>query len=120
MQSFKNLSLSFRGAERQAPTVLQMALRFSKVMDRQSDTQHGNTESRLKKVVAQFNSSPGLHAKHQLDADKERTILNIIIGTSKDRVGRLPTNSNPVLLHVCIVLSFWVLCRPPGRKRERL
>ena len=54
-QSFRNLSLSFRGAERQPPTVLQMALRFSNVMERQSASMSGNTESRLKKVVAMFN-----------------------------------------------------------------
>jgi hypothetical protein len=83
-QSFRNLSLSFRGAERQSPTVLQIALRFSKVMERQASTMTGNTEARLRKIVAQFNSSPGLHVKHQIDYDKERTVLNILVGTSKD------------------------------------
>lgn len=82
-QSFRNLSLSFRGAERQAPTVLQIALRFSKIMERQSGSATGNTENRLKKVVGQFNSSPGLHVKHQIDSDKERTVLNLIVGTCK-------------------------------------
>ena len=43
----------------------------------------GNTEARLKKVIQQFNGSAGLHVKHQVDSDKERTILNLIIGTSK-------------------------------------
>ena len=84
-QSFRNISLSFHGSERQPPTVLQMALRFSKVMERQAAAMTGNTESRLKKVVSQFNSTPGLHVKHQVDYDKERTILNLIIGTCKDR-----------------------------------
>lgn len=83
-QSFRNLSLSFRGAERQAPSVLQIALRFSKILERQAATLSGNTEARLRRVVAQFNASPGLHVKHQLDADKERTVLNLIVGTSKD------------------------------------
>ncbi|CAK9088579.1 Uncharacterized protein SCF082_LOCUS41831 [Durusdinium trenchii] len=83
-QSFRNLSLSFRGAERQSPTVLQMALRFSRVMERQADTMAGNTEARLKKVIGQFNESPGLHVKHQIDSDKERTILNLLIGTTKE------------------------------------
>ena len=83
-QSFRNLSLSFRGAERQAPTVLQIALRFSKIMERQSGSMSGNTEARLKRVVTAFNISPGLHPKHQLDADKERTVLNLIVGTCKD------------------------------------
>lgn len=82
-QSFRNMSLSFRGQERQAPSVLQMALRFSLVMDRQASSMSGNTEARLKKVIKQFNESPGLHVKHQIDSDKERTILNLIIGTDK-------------------------------------
>ena len=83
-QSFRNMSLSFRGAERQAPSVLQMALRFSQIMDRQGSATSGNTETRLKKVIKQFNSSEGLHVRHQIDADKERSILNLIIGTCKD------------------------------------
>eukprot|EP00438_Fugacium_kawagutii_P031804 Skav203275 [mRNA] locus=scaffold324:69997:74020:- [translate_table: standard] len=82
-QTFRNLSLSYRGSERQAPNVLQMALRFSKVMERQASTMSGNTEGRLHKVIVQFNQSPGLHVKHQVDGDKERTILNLIIGTCK-------------------------------------
>ena len=82
-QSFRNMSLSFRGSERQAPSVLQMALRFSVVMERQASTMGGNTEARLKKVIKQFNESSGLHVKHQIDSDKERTILNLIIGTDK-------------------------------------
>ena len=85
-QSFRNISLSFRGSERQAPTVLQMALRFSKIMERQASMMTGNTEGRLKKIVSQFNGTPGLHVKHQVDYDKERTILNLIIGTCKDRL----------------------------------
>ncbi|CAK9008793.1 Uncharacterized protein SCF082_LOCUS10019 [Durusdinium trenchii] len=83
-QSFRNMSLSFRGAERQAPSALQMALRFSTIMDRQAGSTAGNTETRLKKVIKQFNSSDGLHVRHQIDADKERSILNLIVGTSKD------------------------------------
>ena len=82
-QSYRNLALSFRGAERQAPSVLQMALRFSKVIERQASLMNGNTENRLKKVVAQFNQSQDLHVKHQVDSDKERTILNLIVGTCK-------------------------------------
>ena len=82
-QSFKNLSLSFRGAERQPTSVLQMALRFSVIIDRQASSMTGNTEARLKKVIQQFNGSAGLHVKHQVDSEKERTILNLIIGTSK-------------------------------------
>ena len=84
-QSFRNLSLSFRGSERQPPSILQMALRFSAIMDRQAaNGMTGTTEARLKRVISEFNSSPGLHVKHQVDSDRERTILNLIVGSCKD------------------------------------
>ena len=84
-QSFRNLSLSFRGAERQPPSVLQMALRFSAIMDRQAaNGMTSTTEARLKRVIGEFNNSPGLHVKHQVDCDRERTILNLIVGSCKD------------------------------------
>ena len=83
-QTFRNLSLSFRGAERQPPNLLQMALRFSKVMDRNAAGASGNTEARLKRVIQEFNSSPGLHVKHQVEGEKERAVLNLIVGSCKD------------------------------------
>ena len=67
-QSFRNISLSMRGAERQPPTLLQLALRFSCIMDRQPDV----------------NGSSGLHLKHQVDREKECIIYNLIIGTTKE------------------------------------
>ena len=67
--------------------MLQMALRFSAIMDRQAASgMTGTTEGRLKRVVAEFNSSPGLHVKHQVDSDRERTILNLIVGSCKERI----------------------------------
>ena len=88
-QSFKNISLSFRGAERQPPSIFGMALRFSAIMERQSVSGvTGSTESRLRKVVQEFNSSKGLHIKHQVDSDKERSILNLIIGSCKEWLSR--------------------------------
>ena len=82
-QSFRNISLSMRGAERQPPTLLQLALRFSCIMDRQPNG-GGSTEVRLRKVVQQFNGSAGLHPKHQVDREKECIIFNLIIGTTKE------------------------------------
>lgn len=83
LQSFRNLSLSFRGSERQAPNILQLALRFSKVIERNASGSSGNTEARLKRVIADFNASPGLHVKHQVEGDKERAVLNLIVGSCK-------------------------------------
>lgn len=83
VQSYRNLSLSFRGSERQAPNLLQLALRFSKIMERNASVGSGNTENRLKKVIQEFNASPGLHPKHQVEGEKEKAILNLIIGSCK-------------------------------------
>ena len=83
LQSFRNISLSYRGAERQQPNLLQLGLRFSKVMERNAGEASGNTEVRLRKVIQDFNSSPGLHVKHQIHGEKERAIFNLIAGSCK-------------------------------------
>ena len=82
-QHFRSMSLSFRGAERQPPTILQMALRFSRIMDLQESTVTGNTEVRLKAAIDSFNNSAHLNVRHQLDDDKRRSLLNILVGTTK-------------------------------------
>lgn len=82
-QSFRNIPLSFRGSERQPPNVLQLGLRFSAIMERAGGTTSGSTESRLKKVIQSFNSSPGLNVKHQLGDEKEKAILHLICGSCK-------------------------------------
>lgn len=86
-RSYTNLSLSFRGSERQAPSILSLALTFSKVMqDKASTGQHdGNlgTDARLKGIITEFNESPGVLSKWKIDSGKERAILNLLIGTSK-------------------------------------
>ncbi|CAJ1348206.1 unnamed protein product [Effrenium voratum] len=86
-QSFRNMSLSFRGSERQAPSLLQMSLRFSKIMELQAlsgTAPSGNTEARLHQAILEFNCSAGLNHKHALDSEKERSVLNLIVGTSKE------------------------------------
>ncbi|CAK9060296.1 unnamed protein product [Durusdinium trenchii] len=87
-RSFRNLALSYRGSERQAPNTLQLALRFSRIMEiREAEGCHPpgtTTEERLRAVTADFNDSPGLQSKHQLDEDKIRSIYNIIAGTTPD------------------------------------
>ncbi|CAK9062831.1 Uncharacterized protein SCF082_LOCUS32651 [Durusdinium trenchii] len=85
--SFRNLSLSFRGAERQAPSVLQVGLRFSQIMEQRAlDGTHATsmtTEERLRDVTAEFNQRGDLHQKNRVDEDRFRSILNLISGTSE-------------------------------------
>lgn len=84
-RSFRNLTLSYRGAERQQPNSLQLALRFSKLMEvAEVEGRHlpsMSTEERLRAVTTEFNESAGLAAKHRLDEDRFRCIVNIITGT---------------------------------------
>ena len=85
--SFLNMVLSLRGSERQAPNVLQIALRSSAIMEiRANEGVHAkdlNTEQRLRKVIAEYQETPGFLQKWALDDDKVQAILNIIIGTSQ-------------------------------------
>ncbi|CAK9077405.1 unnamed protein product, partial [Durusdinium trenchii] len=88
-RSFRNMTLSFRGSERQSPNTLQLSLRFSKLMEiREADGRHlpsMTAEERLREIVEEFNSSAGLQAKHKMDEDRFRAMLNIIGGTTASR-----------------------------------
>ncbi|CAJ1354535.1 unnamed protein product [Effrenium voratum] len=85
-QAFTNLQLSYRGAERQAPSVLTLALTFSHVMawkaDRGLHSPEMNTEERLRAVVNEFNG--GTIAKWHTDDDKFKAVLNLLIGSSPE------------------------------------
>ena len=82
---YKNLQLSYRGSERQAPSVLQLALQFSKVMaDHAESGKHDSkmtTSQRLKAVITAFHSSDGVISKWSIDEEKEKAILNLLVGT---------------------------------------
>ena len=86
-QSFLNMTLSLRGAERQPPNVLQQALRFSAVMTlRSSQGIHAadlNAEARLRRVVQEYHESPGFLAKWALDEERIMAILHVITGTTE-------------------------------------
>eukprot|EP00435_Cladocopium_sp_Y103_P004363 s5416_g1.t1 len=83
--SYRNLQLSYQGAERQAPNNLSLALRFSRIIQiKQEAGEHPagwTTDERLRDVVNQFHITSGLTAKHRLDEDRIRSIHNLIAGT---------------------------------------
>ena len=83
--SFRNLQLSYQGSERQAPNNLQLALSFSRVIEVHqldgSHPAHWTAEERLKDVVSRFHVTSGLTARHRIDEDKFRALLNLIQGT---------------------------------------
>lgn len=88
LKCYKNLQLSYRGAERQAPSILSLGLMFSKVIaDCAASGKHDqswNTEKRLRAVIAEFNNQDGMLAKWQVQEDKERAILNLLQGTTAE------------------------------------
>ena len=83
-RSFRNLTLSYRGSERQQPNALQLALRFSRLMEiAEANGSHApsmSTEERLRAVIQDWHNS-GVPNKHRLDEDKIRSIANIVMGT---------------------------------------
>ena len=82
--SFLNMILSNRGAERQAPNVLQQALRFSAIMEvrEKEHPKELNTEQRLRRVIDEFESQPGFNSKWTLDDSRVMSICNVICGTT--------------------------------------
>ena len=123
--SFLNMVLSLRGSERQAPNVLQIALRSSAIMEiRANEGVHAkdlNTEQRLRKVIAEYQETPGFLQKWALDDDKVQAILNIIIGTFATNPGDnqgtpQPCQMGPVLpqLGVAQAAPLVVGCLPQG------
>ena len=84
--NFRNLSLSYRGSERQPPNTLQLALRLSRVMEiRQAEGGHPadwSCEQRLRAVVDEFHMSAALPQRHRVDEDRFKSLVNLILGTS--------------------------------------
>ncbi|CAK9083772.1 unnamed protein product, partial [Durusdinium trenchii] len=87
-RSFRNMSLSFRGSERQAPSTLQLALRFSRILElyEQEGRHHAemSVEQRLTDAVQQFHDSAGLQSKHRIEEERFRAVLNLLSGTCEE------------------------------------
>ncbi|CAK9002075.1 Uncharacterized protein SCF082_LOCUS7183 [Durusdinium trenchii] len=87
-RSFKNISLSFRGSERQPPSSLQLALRFSKLIETKAregeHPQDWTTEQRLQSIVQEFNESSGLQAKHRIEDERYKAVLNLLSGSCEE------------------------------------
>lgn len=81
-----NLQLSFRGSERQPPSVLTLARTFSACMQHRNECgTHDakmNTEGRLRLVVEEYHSQPGMVSRWKVDDEKLKACLNLITGTS--------------------------------------
>ena len=100
MQSYRNLMLSYRGSERQPPNTLQLALRFSQIMDlRDQEKVHAktlSTQDRLDLVIDEYHRTSGLQMKHKVDEDRAKSCYNIIAGTCKAAANHLSACSLPM------------------------
>ncbi|CAK9006091.1 unnamed protein product [Durusdinium trenchii] len=71
-----------------APSTLQLALRFSRVLEiYEHDGRHHadmTTEQRLQDVVTEFNQSSGLQAKHRIEGDRLGAVYNLLTGTTDE------------------------------------
>lgn len=86
-QTYMNLTLSYRGSERQPPSVLSLALQFSYLMTVKAENGHHpkewNTEQRLRAIVDELHASEGFLTRWQIDTDKFKAINNMLVGTTK-------------------------------------
>lgn len=87
-RAFTNLQLSYRGSERQPPSVLSLALTFSAAMQEHDlSGRHSakmTTDERLKSVIDEYHCLPGLLTRYRIDDDKRKAVLNLLQGTSKE------------------------------------
>lgn len=87
-KAYLNLQLSFRGSERQPPSVLTLAVTFSHVMEEKNRSgEHSgdlNTEQRLDLILKEFNDLPGMVNKWKICEEKKRACLNLMVGTHSE------------------------------------
>ena len=97
-QSFTNLQLSFRGAERQPPSALSLALQFSAVIEAKAeDGTHSSklgTEDRLNLIIAEFQNHPGVIAKFHLDENKQKAVLHLLVRTTPETRAAMQAHLN--------------------------
>ena len=69
----------------EAPSLVSLSLRFAEIMaEKSAKGDHPpswNTEKRLQSVLDEFHASKHMTSKFALDAEKTRSILNLITGT---------------------------------------
>ncbi len=87
-KAYLNLQLSYRGSERQPPSILTLAVTFSHVMEEKNRSgEHSgelNTEQRLDLILKEFNDLPGMINKWKVCEEKKKACLNLMVGTSSD------------------------------------
>jgi hypothetical protein len=102
-QTYMNLTLSYRGSERQPPSILSLALQFSYLMTVKAESGHHpkewNTESAW--GVDELRSSDGFLSRWQIDCDKLKAINNMLVGTTKAARAVIAGHLNQHKWHFC-------------------
>jgi hypothetical protein len=86
-QNYEHLLLSFRGAERQRPSVIVQAMRFQKIYLEKKDMPEfaGRTvDDALNRIIDGYNCHKGIDGvkKFQISRDQRASVLNLVTGTN--------------------------------------
>ena len=80
--------LSFRGSEKQKPSLLQQALRFESILHEKKNSaelKHLSNDEALNKIIDDYNRHPGINAqkKWQVSRDGRLSICNLALNTTE-------------------------------------
>lgn len=86
LQNYEHLLLSFRGAERQRPSVIVQAMRFQKIYLEKKDMPEftgRSVEDCLNRIIDGYNSHKGIDGvkRFQITRDQRTSVLNLVTGT---------------------------------------
>lgn len=86
-KNFQAMLLSWRGSERQRPSILQQALRFEAIMQEKRNLpefQHLSAEECLVRLMDAFNQHPGIvgQRRWQLSREGKIAVTNLVLGTT--------------------------------------
>ena len=97
--NFHSLMLSYRGAERQRPSLLQQALKFAAVIadrKKQDATNDQSVDDWVNQVVGEYNDQKTVIGvkQWQISEDSRRSIVNLLIGTTDEVRGVIKGHLN--------------------------
>jgi hypothetical protein len=97
--NFHSLMLSYRGSERQRPSLLQQALKFAAVIEdrkKKDPTNDQSVDDWVNQVVGEYNNQKTVVGvkQWQISEDSRRSIVNLLIGTTDETRGVIKGHLN--------------------------
>ena len=80
--NLQNLLLSYRGSERQPPSIITLSLRLADNVAEGVFPRDYDANQKLASVIEYFHACPGMLSKWNLDDTKRKAVMNFIQGTS--------------------------------------